>query len=71
MLTLSQKPPDYVTKDGMWAAVPFSGTKYVIINEGKQVHVANNFDNAMSYIKKQVSLTRKSKSKAKLNFDHD
>lgn len=71
MLTLSAKPPDYVTKDGMWAAIPFSGTKYVIINHGKQVHVANNFDTAVAYIKKQVSISRKSKSKAKLNFDHD
>jgi hypothetical protein len=31
-------PEGYVTKDGMWAAVPF-GKKFIIIHNGHQVHV--------------------------------
>ena len=42
----------YVTKDGMWAAVPF-GNKFMIIHNGEQVHVANNIDTAKSFIQKQ------------------
>jgi hypothetical protein len=43
----------YVTKDEMWAAVPF-GNKFMIIHNGEQVHVANNLDTAKSFIQKQV-----------------
>jgi hypothetical protein len=53
---LDPKPSDpsgYVTKDGMWAAVPF-GDKFMIIHNGEQVHVANNLDTAKSFIHKQV-----------------
>ena len=51
---LNPKPGDpncYVTKDGMWAAVPW-GKKFVIINNGQQIHTANNYRSALTYIKK-------------------
>lgn len=44
-------PNGYVTKDGMWAAVPW-GKKFVIIHKGAQVHTANTFDAAKTYITK-------------------
>ena len=47
-------PNGYVTKNGEWAAVPWTGTKYIIIHNGQQVHTANNYNTAVSYIKKAV-----------------
>ncbi len=58
---LNPKPGDpngYVTKDGMWAAVPY-GKKFIIIHNGQQVHLANNYSTAKSYILKQVKVTKK------------
>lgn len=46
-------PNGYVTKDGMWAAVP-CGKKFVILHNGQQVHTANNYKTAKSYIQKAV-----------------
>ena len=60
---LNSKPGDpngYVTKDGMWAAVPW-GKKFVIIHNGEQVHTANNYTTAKSYILKQIKLSKKKK----------
>jgi hypothetical protein len=54
-------PNGYVTKDGMWAAVPF-GKKFVIIHNGEQVHTANNYSTAKSYIAKQVKASKKKTS---------
>ncbi len=51
-------PNGYVTKDGMWAAVPW-GKKFVIINNGQQVHTANNYTSAKSYIQKQLKASKK------------
>jgi len=51
-------PEGYITKDGMWAAVPY-GKKFVIIHKGQQVHLANNYSTAKSYILKQVKLSKK------------
>ena len=59
---LDPKPGDpegYVTKDGMWAAVPF-GKKFVIIHNGQQVHVANNYKAARTYISKEIKSAKKS-----------
>jgi len=42
----------------MWAAVPY-GKKFVIIHKGQQVHLANNYSTAKSYILKQVKLSKK------------
>jgi hypothetical protein len=53
---LDAKPGDpegYVTKDGMWAAVPF-GKKFIILHNGQQVHTANNYKSAKTYIQKSV-----------------
>jgi hypothetical protein len=53
---LNPKPSDpsgYVTKDGMWAAVPW-GKKFVIIHNGQQVHTANNYKSAKTYIQKSA-----------------
>jgi len=58
---LNAKPGDpegYVTKDGMWAAVPF-GKKFVIIHNGQQVHVANNYKAARTYITKEIKVSKK------------
>jgi hypothetical protein len=46
-------PNGYVTKDGMWAAVPW-GKKFVIIHNGQQVHTCNNYKTAKSYIQKSA-----------------
>jgi len=46
-------PNGYVTKDGEWAAVPW-GKKFIIIHNGQQVHTANNYKSAKTYIKKSV-----------------
>ena len=52
-------PLGYITEDEKWAAIPLSGTKkYVIINNGQQVHVAKNYPSAKAYI-----LREKKKSK--------
>jgi hypothetical protein len=53
---LDPKPGDpngYVTKDGMWAAVPY-GKKFIIIHNGQQVHLANNYKSAKTYIQKSA-----------------
>ena len=53
---LNPKPGDpngYVTKDGMWAAVPW-GKKFVILHNGQQIHTANNYRYALTYIKKAM-----------------
>ena len=54
-------PEGYVTKDGMWAAVPY-GKKFIIIHNGQQVHVANNYKTAKSFILKQVKASKKTNS---------
>ena len=61
---LNPKPGDpngYVTKDGMWAAVPY-GKKFMIIHNGVQIQVSNNYATAKSYILKQVKALKKSSS---------
>jgi hypothetical protein len=50
-------PNGYVTKDGIWAAVPW-GKKFVIIHNGQQVHIANNYKTARSYISKQIKSSK-------------
>ena len=43
----------YVTPDGLWAAIPY-GEKYIIINNGYQVHLSNTLATAKNYIIKQL-----------------
>jgi hypothetical protein len=51
-------PNGYVTKDLEWAAVPW-GKKFVVIHNGHQVHTANNYQTAKSYIQKQIKLLKR------------
>jgi hypothetical protein len=63
---LNPKPSDpagYVTKDEMWAAVPF-GKKFMVIHNGEQVHVAGTLAVAKSYINKQIKLSKPQKVKS-------
>jgi hypothetical protein len=65
---LNPKPSDpagYVTKDGMWAAVPYGNNKFVIIHDGQQVHTANSYSSAKTFIQKQIK-TKKKKSSSNL-----
>ncbi len=65
---LNPKPSDpagYVTKDGMWAAVPYGNNKFVIIHDGQQVHTANSYSLAKTFIQKQIK-TKKKKSSSNL-----
>ena len=60
---LDPKPGDpqgYVTKDGVLAAVP-CGKKFVIIHNGQQVHTANNYKAARTYISKEIKSSKNSK----------
>ena len=43
-----------------------SDTQLCIIHNGEQVHHARNYKDAMSYIKKQISLEKKLKKKGSL-----
>jgi len=54
-------PNGYVTKDLEWAAIPWAKGKFVIVHKGQQVHTANNYNTAVSYIQKQVKLLKKNK----------
>ena len=61
---LNPKPSDpagYVTKDEMWAAVPF-GKQFMILHNGEQVHVAGTLATAKSYINKQLKKVKSSTS---------
>jgi len=51
-------PEGYVTNDGMWAAVPY-GKKFIIIHNGQQVHVSNNYKAARTYITKEIKASKK------------
>ena len=48
------QPSGYVTKDGVWAAVPSNGRKFAIIHNGIIEHFSKNFECAMIYIKKGI-----------------
>ena len=59
-------PSGYVTKDGMWAAVPSNGRKFAIIHNGIVEHFSKNFECAMIYIKKGIQKEKKN-ARSKLN----
>jgi hypothetical protein len=54
----------YVSKDRMWAAIPF-GKKFMIIHNGEQIHVAGTLVTAKSYINKQIKASKVIKTKPK------
>jgi len=63
---LNPKPSDpagYVTKDEMWAAVPF-GKQFMILHNGEQIHVAGTLATAKSYIQKQIKASKPKKVKS-------
>jgi len=51
-------PEGYVSKDGMWAAIPWAGKKkgFCIIHNGRQVHDVKTYKQALAYIKKQSKI---------------
>ena len=51
-------PDGYVTKDGIWAAIPWAGKKkgFCIIHNGRQVHSVTTYKQALAYIKKQSKI---------------
>lgn len=51
------EPSGYVTKDEMWAAIPF-GKKFMVLHHGQQVHVAPNLSSAKSFINKQIKASK-------------
>jgi hypothetical protein len=58
-------PQGYVTKDGMWAAVPF-GKKFMTIHNGQQMEVHNNLSAAKTYIQRQIKTKKSKKGSATL-----
>ena len=60
------QPNGYVTKDGMWAAVPSDGRKFAIVHNGVIEHFSKNFECAMAYIKKGIQKEKKD-ARSKLN----
>ena len=60
------QPNGYVTKDGMWAAVPSDGRKFAIVHNGNIEHFAKNFEYAMIYIQKGIKKEKKD-ARSKLN----
>ena len=59
------QPTGYVTKDGMWAAVPSNGRRFAIAHNGEIVHFAKNFDSAMTYIKRELKKSKKTNERSK------
>ena len=56
-------PLGYVTKDGIWAAVPLGNTKkFVIVYEGAQVATLNTYKQAVDFINNQLKTKRKPRS---------
>ena len=51
------EPSGYVTKDEMWAAVPF-GKKFMILHNGEQIHTTGTLAVAKSYINKQIKVSK-------------
>jgi hypothetical protein len=47
-------PNGFVSKDGEWAAVSWVGKKFIIVYKGQQVHTANNYKAARTYITKAI-----------------
>ena len=56
---LCGSPEGYVTKDGMWAAIPLADSKKLaIINNGEWVHTARNYQFAKNYILKEIKKSK-------------
>ena len=56
---LCGSPEGYVTKDGIWAAIPLADSKKLaIINNGEWVHTARNYQSAKNYILKGIKKSK-------------
>lgn len=56
-----EDPDGYVSKDGMWAAIPWIGKKgFCIIHNGRQVHSVTTYKQALAYIKKSSKVKKTS-----------
>ena len=52
----------YVTKDGMWAAIPSNGKKFAVVHNGIVEHFSRNFECAMIYIQKGIKKEKNERS---------
>ncbi len=52
ILSSKCQPPQYISKNGEYAAVPFIDGKYCVIGGGKQLKWCKDFDSAVSHIRK-------------------
>jgi hypothetical protein len=59
------EPAGYVTKDGMWAVVPF-GNRFMIIHKGQQGQVFNTLETAKKHINSRIKSFKKTNSNASL-----
>ena len=59
------QPSGYVTKDGMWAAVPSNGKRFAIVHNGIVEHFSKNFECAMTYIKRELKKSKKTNERSK------
>ena len=57
------QPSGWVSKDGMWAAVPSNGRKFAIVHNGIVEHFAKNFKCAMIYMQKGIKKEKNERSK--------
>ena len=53
------QPTGWVSKNGMWAAVPSDGRKFAIVHNGIVEHFSKNFECAIIYIKKGIQKEKK------------
>ena len=53
------QPTGWVSKDGMWAAVPSNGRKFAIVHNGVVEHFSKNYECAITYIKKGIQKEKK------------
>ena len=53
---------DYVTNDGMWAAIPY-GKQFIIIHNGCQVKVLNTYKQSVDFINNQKKTIKKKSRK--------
>jgi hypothetical protein len=58
-----------ITKDG-YAAVPWHGTRYVILYNGQQIADVATADKAVEYIRKQQKITKEKQSKSTTPATH-
>ena len=63
------QPEGYVSIDGSWAAIPIMGCKkrLGIVHNGEWMKTCRNYNEAVSYIKKQISIEKKQLKKKALS----